>query len=65
MLTVDALEWGFNEITERIEDFICDIPKAAEIVQSCAETPLHVALPHAHSRTDASNMRGFLLCMNC
>jgi hypothetical protein len=32
---VDALEWGFNEINECIEDFVCDIPKAAEIVQSC------------------------------
>ena len=38
-LTVDALEWGFSEINECIEDFVCDIPKAAEIVTSCVSHP--------------------------
>ncbi len=44
VLTVDALEWGFNEINECIEDFVCDIPNAAEIVQSCAYAPPHCVL---------------------
>lgn len=42
---MDTLEWGFNEINECIEDFVCDIPKAAEIVQSCVcASALHVRM---------------------
>jgi hypothetical protein len=66
MLTVDALEWGFNEINECIDDFVCDIPKAAEIVQSCAQTPLRLAVPHTPGQTQPyAKAHASLLCTDC